>query len=54
MEPREIIRNIEKSASLPLGKGYGVIGLPFRSEHVLAFCLWKHNFGTTQLEDRLS
>jgi hypothetical protein len=41
MEPRETIRNIEKSASLPLGKGdrftgYTVIGLPFRSGHVLA------------------
>ena len=41
MEPREIILNIEKSASLPLGKGdrfagYTVIGLPFRSGHVLA------------------
>jgi hypothetical protein len=41
MEPREIIRNIETSASLPFGKGdrfagYTVIGLPFRSGHVLA------------------
>ena len=41
MKPREIIRNIEKWASLPLGKedqfaGYAVIGLPFRSGHVLA------------------
>jgi hypothetical protein len=41
MEPREIIGNIEKTASLPLGSadrfaGYAVIGLPFRSGHVLA------------------
>jgi hypothetical protein len=41
MEARQIISNIEKSASLPLGKGdrfsgYAVIGLPFRSGHVLA------------------
>ena len=41
MEPREIIQKIEKSASLPPGKGdrfagYAVIGLPFRSGHVLA------------------
>jgi hypothetical protein len=41
MEPREIIRNIEKSAALPLGTGdrfagYAVIGLPFRSGHILA------------------
>jgi hypothetical protein len=41
MKPREIIQNIEKSASLPPGKGdrfagYAVIGLPFRSGHVLA------------------
>jgi len=41
MKPREIIRNIEKTASLPAGKaerfaGYAVIGLPFRSGHVLA------------------
>ena len=41
LEPRQIIQNIEKSASLPSGKGdrfagYAVIGLPFRSGHVLA------------------
>jgi hypothetical protein len=41
MEPREIIGNIEKTASLPPGNGdrfagYAVIGLPFRSGHVLA------------------
>jgi hypothetical protein len=41
MEPREIIGNIEKTASLPMGRadrfaGYAVIGLPFRSGHVLA------------------
>lgn len=41
MEPRQIIRNIEKSATLPAGQGdrfagYAVIGLPFRSGHVLA------------------
>ena len=40
-EPREIIGNIEKTAFLPPGKadrfaGYAVIGLPFRSGHVLA------------------
>jgi hypothetical protein len=41
MEPREIIRNVDQSASLPRGNGdrfagYAVIGLPFRSGHVLA------------------
>src|SRR6185503_892179 len=41
MEAREIIRHIEESASLPAGNGdrfagYAVIGLPFRSGHVLA------------------
>jgi hypothetical protein len=41
MEPREVIQNIERSASLPAGNddrfaGYAVIGLPFRSGHVLA------------------
>jgi hypothetical protein len=41
MKPREIIQNIEKTASLPEGRaerfaGFAVIGLPFRSGHVLA------------------
>lgn len=41
MEPRMIIQDIEKSASIPQGtgdrfSGYAVIGLPFRSGHVLA------------------
>src|SRR5215831_134454 len=41
MKPREIIQNIEKTASLPAGSaerfaGFAVIGLPFRSGHVLA------------------
>jgi hypothetical protein len=41
METRELISNIEEDASLPLGSserfaGYAVIGLPFRSGHVLA------------------
>jgi hypothetical protein len=41
MEPRQIIQKIEKSATLPPGErdrfaGYAVIGLPFRSGHVLA------------------
>ena len=41
MEPRGIIQKIEKSPSLPAGHGdrfagYAVIGLPFRSGHVLA------------------
>jgi hypothetical protein len=41
MEPREVIQNIEKSATIPGGEGerfagYGVIGQPFRSGHVLA------------------
>ena len=41
MEAREIIRNIEESVTLPAGQGdrfagYAVIGLPFRSGHVLA------------------
>jgi hypothetical protein len=41
MEPREIIQDIERSASPPMGTGdrfagYAVIGLPFRSGHVLA------------------
>ena len=41
MKPRELIQNIEKTASLPAGSaerfaGFAVIGLPFRSGHVLA------------------
>jgi hypothetical protein len=41
MKPREIIRSIEESAALPAGTGdrfagYAVIGLTFRSGHVLA------------------
>ena len=41
MEPRELIQHIEETASLPSGSGerfagYSVIGLPFRSGHVLA------------------
>jgi hypothetical protein len=41
MQPREIIRNIENHSSLPHGPGdrftgYVVIGLPFRTGHVLA------------------
>jgi hypothetical protein len=41
MQPREIVLNIEDSAAVPPGKGdrfagYAVIGLPFRSGHVLA------------------
>jgi hypothetical protein len=41
MEPRELIQHIEKNVSLPSGggdrfAGYAVIGLPFRSGHVLA------------------
>jgi len=41
MEPREVIQHIEATASLPSGSGerfagYAVIGLPFRSGHVLA------------------
>jgi hypothetical protein len=41
MSPREIMQNIEKAAALPSGKGdrfagYAVIGVPFRSGHVLA------------------
>src|SRR4030095_6022371 len=41
MEPRELIQHIEETASLPSGSGerfagYAVIGLPFRSGHVLA------------------
>ena len=41
MKAREIIKSIEESASLPVGtgdrfSGYAVIGLPFRSGHVLA------------------
>jgi hypothetical protein len=41
MTPRELIQNIEKNSSLPAGNGdrfagYAVIGLPFRSGHVLA------------------
>jgi hypothetical protein len=41
MEPLRIIEHIEQSASLPSGSGdrfagYAVIGLPFRSGHVLA------------------
>jgi hypothetical protein len=41
MELRQVIQNIEKSAALPGGEGdrfagYGVMGQPFRSGHVLA------------------
>ena len=41
MKAREIVQNIENEVSLPEGKGdrfagYAVIGLPFRSGHVLA------------------
>jgi len=41
MEPRAIIRDIEDAKNLPLGNGdrfagYAVIGLTFRSGHVLA------------------
>jgi len=41
MKAREIIQDIEKTASLPTGTaerfaGFAVIGLPFRSGHVLA------------------
>jgi len=41
MKPREIIQYIEKTASLPVGSGerfagFAVIGVPFRSGHVLA------------------
>ena len=41
MEPRDFIENIEETPSLPEGDGdrfagYAVIGLPFRSGHVLA------------------
>jgi hypothetical protein len=41
MEPRKLIQRIEETALLPAGnserfEGYAVIGLPFRSGHVLA------------------
>src|SRR5205823_3739577 len=41
MKPREIVQQIETNPALPAGSGdrfagYAVIGLPFRSEHVLA------------------
>ena len=41
MKPREIVQQIETNPSLPAGQGdrfagYAVIGLPFRSGHVLA------------------
>ena len=41
MKPREIIQNIERTVTLPAGReerfaGFAVIGLPFRSGHVLA------------------
>jgi hypothetical protein len=41
MKPREIVHQIETDPTLPAGKGdrfagYAVIGLPFRSGHVLA------------------
>lgn len=40
-EPRTLIEQLEASASLPAGSnerfsGYGVMGLPFRSAHILA------------------
>ena len=41
MNPKNIIQDIEQHVSLPLGTedrfaGYSVVGLPFRSGHVLA------------------
>jgi hypothetical protein len=41
MNPREIVRQIENNPALPAGEGdrfagYAVMGLPFRSGHVLA------------------
>jgi hypothetical protein len=41
MEPREMVRRAEARAALPSGNderftGYGIMGLPFRSGHVLA------------------
>jgi hypothetical protein len=41
MEPRELVQQIERTASVPSGggdrfAGYAVIGLPFQSGHVLA------------------
>jgi hypothetical protein len=43
--PRDLIANIERDARLPDGPGerfagYGVMGLPFRSRHVLALRRW--------------
>jgi len=40
-EPRQLVEQVEATASLPIGSeerfnGYGVMGLPFRSGHVLA------------------
>lgn len=40
-EPRQLVEQVEATASLPIGSeerfnGYGVMGLPFRSAHVLA------------------
>ncbi len=40
-EPRKLVEELEAAASLPAGSnerfnGYGVMGLPFRSAHVLA------------------
>ena len=40
-EPRELVEQLEAAASLPVGSnerfnGYGVMGLPFRSGHILA------------------
>ncbi len=41
IEPRQVIEHVEASASLPPGSnerfnGYGVMGLPFKSGHILA------------------
>lgn len=40
-DPRKLVQQLEAAASLPTGpeerfNGYGVMGLPFRSGHILA------------------
>jgi hypothetical protein len=54
-EPREVVEVIEKSRNLPTGDeerftGYGVMGVTFRSGHVL--CLRRFPITTSRSEGR--
>ena len=59
MQPREIVLKIEDSAAVPPGKGdrfagYAVIGLPFRSGHVLAFAPLSRFFRGDRIHIRMA